>query len=251
MTLNIWNYNEPWKQRRRIISDLIMHIDPDVVCLQETRHDFRFERGLGQGQQIASATGMHATSHVAQVYCPFPRLDEGLTTLTRQPPLRVMVEELSQVPHEREDENRRICLGVTVSEGSKNIDVFNTHFSLGEQARVLNARETYSFMTRESSGPAILFGDLNAKPETAPLRFLRGETSFDGITGDLVDCWIEMNPTDPGFTYASFGPYHRIDYALARNLVGKLRGIEIVGQEATNGVYPSDHLGIVIEVDLP
>jgi endonuclease/exonuclease/phosphatase family metal-dependent hydrolase len=251
MTLNIWNYNEPWKERRRIISDLIMHLEPDVVCLQETRHDFRFEGGLGQGEQIARATGMHTTSHVAQVYWPFPRLDEGLTTLTRQLPVRVLVEELSQVPHERADENRRICLGVTVSSEGRHIDVFNTHFSLGARARVLNARETYSFISRHSPGPAILFGDLNAKPDTEPLCFLRGETPLDGITANLVDCWTEMHANDPGFTYASFDPYHRIDYALARNLEGRLRLVEIVGQEATDGVYASDHLGIVVDLEWP
>jgi endonuclease/exonuclease/phosphatase family metal-dependent hydrolase len=251
MTLNIWNYNKPWRERRRIISELIMHTDPDVVCLQETRHDFRFEGGLGQGEQIAALTERHATSRAAQVYWPFPRQDEGLTTLTRVPPERVFIEELSQVPDERADENRRICLGVTVAEGGSEIDVFNTHFSLGERARLLNARETFSFISAQAVRPALLFGDLNCRPDTDPIRFLRGEIEVDGATGDLVDCWTEANPADAGFTFASFNPYHRIDYAHSRNLAGRVRRAEIVGQEASAGIYASDHLGILIEVDLP
>jgi endonuclease/exonuclease/phosphatase family metal-dependent hydrolase len=251
MTLNIWNYNKPWKERRRIISELIMHTDPDVVCLQETRHEFRFEAGSGQGEQIASLTGRHATSRAAQVYWPFPRLDEGLTILTRVSPERVMIEELSQVPDERADENRRICLGVTVTEGNSKIDVFNTHFSLGVRARLLNARETYSFLSRQAAGPALLFGDLNCTPDTEPMRFLRGETEVEGATGDLVDCWTEANPADAGFTFASSNPYHRIDYALSRNLTGRIRRAELVGQEDSDGIYASDHLGILIEVDVP
>src|SRR5579884_862631 len=103
MTFNIWNYNPPWPERRRLLADLILAHDPDVVALQETRHDFRFEGGRSQGDQLARLTDRHAVSAVAQVYWPFPRVDEGLTILTQEEPDDVTVVRLPRVRGERAD----------------------------------------------------------------------------------------------------------------------------------------------------
>src|SRR6059058_5990073 len=130
MTLNIWNYNRPWDLRRQVLVDVISTHDPDVVALQETRHDWRFERGRGQGEQLAERTGYHPTSAIAQVYMPLLRVDEGLTILTRQPPVDVEVRRLTQHRQERHDENRRICLAVRMEIDGKQAHIFDTHFSL-------------------------------------------------------------------------------------------------------------------------
>jgi endonuclease/exonuclease/phosphatase family metal-dependent hydrolase len=250
LTLNIWNYTPPWEKRRELIVDLLTSINPDVACLQETRRDFRFDHGVGQGEQIARLAGMHATSHVAQVYWPFPRVEEGLTILTRVAPERTMFRELTQLSDEREDENRRICLGVCVQGSSGPVHVLNTHFSLGDRARVLNACETHAYAVELGEGPVLLFGDFNCNPESAPIRYLLGELGVEGETGDFVDCWASCRPDDRGYTYASWRPYHRIDFALARGLNGRVTSVELAGTVATDGLYPSDHLGIVIDVEV-
>lgn len=250
LTLNIWNYTQPWNERRALITDLIANTDPDVVCLQEVRHDFRFEHGRGQGEQIAERAGRRVVSRVAQVYWPWPRVDEGLAILTRSAPERVMVRELTQLAQEREDENHRICLGVTVKESGRSVHVFNTHFSLGPRARLQNARETYRFVAASGEDPAFVFGDLNCEPDSTPIRFLTGDLEVDGERADLVDCWSSLYPDLPGYTYASFHPVRRIDYAFARNLTNSQVHAEIVATESRNGVYPSDHMGILIDVNL-
>lgn len=246
MTFNIWNYHRPWKERRAIIADLIRHHQPDVAVLQETRHDFRYEGGLGQDEQLAAITGYHPTWAKGQVYVPILRVDEGLAILTRETPKAVMMRELARLPHERDDSNQRVCLGVTVESRGREVHIFNTHFSLSERARVSNAREVARFI-REQSGdePALVMGDLNAEPHTLPIRFLLGEEEIDGEVGDFVDCWLAANPQDPGYTYASWEGIRRIDYVLGRNLpVGPLTA-ELIGMDAANEVYASDHLGIV------
>ena len=251
MTFNIWNYTRPWPARRQAIAALIQAHSPDVVAVQETRHDWRFERGKGQGEQLADLTGYHATSRIAQVYVPIFRVDEGLTILTRRPPARVMERRLTMHPAEREDENQRLCLGVTIEDENGPLDVYDSHFSLSAQARETNALEVAGFV-QELSGdrPAVLMGDLNALPHTRPIRFLCGEAEIDGATGDFVDLWTLAHPQDPGFTYASWEPTHRIDYVLGRNLPRGVTSAMVVGGEAVNGVYPSDHLGVVVERSL-
>jgi endonuclease/exonuclease/phosphatase family metal-dependent hydrolase len=251
MTLNIWNYTRPWVARRQQIVSLIEAHQPDAVALQETRHDFRFERGKGQGEQIAELTGYHPTSAVGQVYFPVLRVDEGLTILTRQPPERMIVRQLTRLRRERRDENQRICLGVQMLHGAHRVHVFDTHFSLSSTARVSNAVEVARFVREQSlDQPAVLMGDLNAEPDSLPIRFLLGQETVDGESGDFVDCWVQANAGEPGYTDESFNPRQRIDYILARNLPDGVLRTSIVGGEAVHGVYLSDHLAIVAEIDL-
>lgn len=249
MTFNIWNYNRPWPRRRKLIADLILLHRPDVVALQETRHDWRFERGRGQGEQLADLTGYHPTWALGQVYFPLLRVDEGLTTLTAGPPVRTMSRELTKHRRDRDDRNQRVCLGVTVEVGGRRVDVYNSHFSLSQEARQSNALEAVAFIKEVSgNGPSLLMGDLNALPDTPPIQFLLGNLSLQGQTGDFSDCWKAAHPDKPGFTYGSFNPTHTIDYVLARNIQA-VQSALIVGNEAVDGVYPSDHMGLVVELE--
>ena len=250
MTYNIWNYSRPWKERREQIAALISRHRPDAVALQETRHDFRFERGEGQGNQIARLTGYHPTFAVGQVYFPVLRVDEGLTVLTMQEPRHVQVRRLTQLHGERGDENQRICLQVTIDAGGAPFHVFDTHFSLSETARISNAREVSDLVAQQAGDEAaVVMGDLNAEPDTPPIRFLTAKLEVDGERGDFVDCWLAANPEAQGYTYASWGGIRRIDYILARN-IRSVRSAEIVGGAATGGVYPSDHMGIVADLEV-
>lgn len=251
MTFNIWNYTSPWKQRRELIAALIDQHRPDAVALQETRHDFRFERGKGQGEQLAEMTGYHPTVAVGQVYLPVFRVDEAVTILTPNRPERTMQRELRRLPHERDDENQRVCVGVQIRARDRECFVFNTHFSLSEPARISNALDVTRFIQEVSGNqPGVIMGDLNAEPGADSIRLLRGEFSQEGETGDFFDCWTVAHPNEPGFTYASFGPVRRIDYAFARNLSHAGISMEIVGQNPINGVYPSDHMGLVVTLPI-
>ncbi len=251
MTLNIWNYTRPWVPRRQQIAALIETHQPDVVALQETRHDWRFERGVGQGDQLARMTGYCPSFAVGQVYLPVLRIDEGLTVLTRQEPAHVTVQRLTRHRRELHDQNQRICLGVSLDYAGAQVHIFDTHFSLSPVARITNAIEVARFV-RDRSGdqPAVLMGDLNAEPDTPPMRFLLGKETIDGESADFVDCWTQANPDESGYTYASFDPVRRIDYVLGRNLPSGVLSASIIGGEPVDGIYPSDHMGIVVDLDL-
>ena len=255
LTLNIWNYSGLWTERRRAIASIIQQHLPDVVALQETRHDFRYERGRGQAEQIAELTQYIPTWALGQVYVPILRVDEGISLLTRVPPSAVTTRHFTRNGHERDDENQRLCLGLTLPRAEGSVHVFNTHFSMSAPARRHNAREVFEFVKDQSgSEPAILMGDLNAEPHTPEIRFLIGEETLAGTppppAGDFRDCWTALHPHEPGFTYGSDAPVRRIDYVLVRNVATSPRSAEIVGAAMVNGVYPSDHMGILVEFDL-
>lgn len=246
MTFNIWNYTRPWTVRRDLIAALITAQQPDVVALQETRHDFRYERGAGQGDQLAERTGYHPTFALGQVYVPLLRVDEGLTILTRRPPIDSAVRRLTRYPHQRDDGNQRICLTVTVQDGGRRVHIFDTHFSLSPEARISNALEVAAFVEeRAGSEPLFLMGDLNAQPSEAPIEFLLGEREIDDRRGTFFDCSAAANRA--GCTYPSWGAVQRIDYVLAQNVDPRTVSAWTVGADPAGGVYPSDHLGIVVE----
>ncbi len=251
LTLNIWNFQHQWSRRREVIAGLIAAHRPDVVALQETRHDFRFQRGRGQAEQIAELTGYHATWVLGQVYIPFPRVDEGLTILTPDVPPRVMVRRLTRDRRLRGDGNQRVCLGVALGRGSDEFHFYTSHFALNPRARERNALEVMRFV-REQSGatPSILVGDLNEVPESPSIRFLVGDRNIEGETGDWIDCWTAVHPDQLGYTYASWEPVRRIDFVLARNFARPPVAAQLVGDESRNGVYASDHIGILVEFPL-
>ena len=154
-------------------------------------------------------------------------------------------------PHQLRDHNQRVCLGVRVVCNGREVDVYNTHWSLSARARETNAYEVARFVVeRSGERPALLMGDLNAEPDNAPIRFLVGDESLDGFSGDFVDCWNASNPGQPGYTYASFDPVRRIDYVMGRELPFGVRSARVIGGEAIDGIYPSDHMGILVEIDL-
>jgi endonuclease/exonuclease/phosphatase family metal-dependent hydrolase len=256
MTFNIWNYQRDWPRRRELIVRLIDAHRPDVVALQETRHDPRYESGRGQGEQLAALLGYRLTTAVAHVFLPFPRVDEGLSILTARPPLRVMQRRLTRIPLARRvadpelrgDGNQRICLGVAVRSGKGEVCLYDTHFSLNARMRLVNAVEAAAFI-HETAGdaPAVLMGDLNADPGDPPLRYLRGELSVDGATADYLDCWTALHPGDPGYTDETWRPRRRLDYVLARNFPAPPVRAELVGADPVDDVYASDHMAVLVD----
>jgi endonuclease/exonuclease/phosphatase family metal-dependent hydrolase len=243
MTQNIWNYNRQWRRRLQMIADQIRQEQPDVVCLQETRHDFRYHRGVGQGEQLAEITGYYPTIAIGQVYSRFPRVDEGLTILTRDPPLRSMLRRLTRFRRRLRDGNQRICLGVTIENEGIEVDVYTSHFSLSPKSRLINAREVVELIDEQSGDrPAILMGDLNSPPDTPSFQILVGPE------GGFVDCWHVAHPDELGFTTDSWRPHDRIDYIMVRNFPGCISSVRLIGDKPVSGIYPSDHFGLVVDL---
>ena len=96
--------------------------------------------------------------------------------------------------------------------------------------------------------PVVLLGDFNARPERATYAYLR-EAGFD-------DAWLQANPDGPaGLTCCHAHPLDdpgdtlrtRIDLILTRGLAAT--DAWVVGEFA-NGLWSSDHQGVVAELVL-
>jgi endonuclease/exonuclease/phosphatase family metal-dependent hydrolase len=124
-------------------------------------------------------------------------------------------------------------------------------------ARFVSERRTNEF-------PAIVTGDLNAEPDSDEIRMLCGHKTSGAVRGlVLVDAWRYADPADPGWTWDRRNPHveetgepsARIDYVLVGppkgGRSGRVRRVQVAGGEPVDGVWPSDHAAVVVELELP
>ena len=122
------------------------------------------------------------------------------------------------------------------------------------------ARELRGPGSRERP-PVVLAGDLNATPDSDELRALTGRSAppVPGLV--FTDCWPQVS-AESGHTWVRRNPYlrdatwpeRRLDYVLTswprRAPVGNPVHAFLVGDEPVDGVWPSDHLGVAVDVRL-
>jgi len=254
MSYNIWNYNEPWKDRRKLIVDTILEADPDVVGLQEIRDDRKFNPvGHDQARQIAERTGFDYEYQPAMIYSRTPRSVEGLCIMSRHSIDSTSYIELTRSPSDERDFHQRIVLNGTVALPVGSLEFFVTHFSLSPEMRVNNAVELLQFVnTFNSHLPKFIVGDFNCTPDELPIRILTGmESVEDQMTiGNFVDLWEE---TCPGAgTYAFTHDERRIDFIFmipSPWAEANVKDVTILNKNE-EGLFASDHSAVTTTVDI-
>jgi endonuclease/exonuclease/phosphatase family metal-dependent hydrolase len=251
MTLNIWNYNDPWPRRRELIVDAVREVDPDVIGFQEIRHDgARDEDGRNQAEQLAARLpDYQIVIQPAQVDAGSDRW-EGLAIFSRLPIASTDHVELSRDPSDSRDNHQRIVLHAEIDTSAGSLHVYDTHLSLSREGRRRTVREIAAFIDRNAA-PAVLVGDFNEVPEEEAIHHIAEGAGF-------LDAWPALHPDDPGHTFSSDNPYtnaddsRRIDYVFLRQGdLAHLRACRrIADRPASDGHCPSDHYGLVVDLEL-
>lgn len=131
----------------------------------------------------------------------------------------------------------------------------------GREWRLGEAQETLAFVERVAGAePAILLGDFNALPESEEIALLRAAGFVDafaaagsgpGITWDEEgnanirlqrETYPDEVPQDP--------PNKRIDYIFLRGAGLEATRAEVVLNRTVEGLYPSDHYGVLAEIEV-
>ncbi|KAL0237431.1 hypothetical protein PCE1_000828 [Barthelona sp. PCE] len=114
---------------------------------------------------------------------------------------------------------------------SKEICVVNTHFDLSTEARLRMAQDVLDFIG--VGGHSIIVGDLNAEPNSEPIRLLRS---------NYRDCLQYVEEGDLT-TYHGFGKSSKtLDYIFCTEPLEPI-SVRIDNYEV-NGIHYSDHYGI-------
>jgi endonuclease/exonuclease/phosphatase family metal-dependent hydrolase len=115
-------------------------------------------------------------------------------------------------------------------------------------------------------GHAVLLGDLDATPDAASTRFLRGRQPVDGVSVCYQDAWETVRGEAPGWTFDAANPLvragevatavsRRIDWILVRSgLHGptlRVASCSLLLAAPVDGVWASDHYGVVADLAVP
>lgn len=258
LTLNIWNRQGPWEQRLPLLREGVRRLDPDLVGLQEVidDHGRTQAHALGEGLGYQAAFGL-AHDHGGGVGFGNAVLSRWPITSARTLPL----------PTGTSDEHRSLLVCAVASPHGE-IPFFVTHLNwkfhhgVVREQQVVAIAEHLHDLAPIAGLPPILVGDLNAEPEAAEIRFLKGLQSLAGKSTFLADCFAVAGE-GPGFTFdptrnPHAAPTHeyprRIDYVLVRGPDEQARGqplaARVVLEELHGGVAASDHYGVLAEISM-
>ncbi len=258
MKVVTWNVNS-LKVRMPRVLELLAALEPDVVCMQETKT----EAAAFPADELAAA-GYDAVHHSAGRWA-------GVAILARHEvgPIADAVSGLSG--ELREDEARWV--EATVS-GMRVASVYVPNGrevdspTYDEKLAFLDAIAERAGQLRSSDEPMLIAGDFNVAPADIDVYDV---AAFEGSThvqpeerrrveaileaGELVDAYRELHPDDVHYTWWDYrqGHFHRgmglrIDLALlSARAAGTLTACGIA-RDFRKGTKPSDHAPLVVEL---
>jgi len=241
LTLNTWQERGPWRDRWELILKGIKEYDADIVAFQEVFNmDWAREVRERSGYPYLAVSGEHS----------------GLIFLSRFKP--VEQECLVMKTKSPTEDYLRYVFYLKVDTDGGSIALFNTHLSwrTGENdVRMKQTLELEAFVEQKAKDlPVAVMGDFNGASNTPPVVYLREIRKW-------IDTFWVKSPGVPGLTWDYRNPYaeaerekmaeRRIDYIFIRERTGpfeKILSSRVVFNEPSGeGVFPSDHFGVVTE----
>ena len=204
-----------WSHRLPLLARAIRSTEPHLVCLQEC-----LGSGVSLAPDLAAVLGFPLYADAGSPY---------LAILSRLPVKKV--ETLSHLQAKP--------LHVVATAGSTDVSVLCVHLPLARaEPRDELVRELGAWQSPASH--TILAGDLNASPSD--------EVTLMLLEADYVDVSAACGPTMP-----NPHPVVRLDYVLARSEPpGMMSAVSagVLGLEGdADGFLPSDHAGVVVEIE--
>ena len=240
LTLNTWQERGPWQKRWDIILKGLEEHSPDIAAFQEV-----FNRDWAKELQVRSGY-----EHLI-----FPEEPGGEMLLSRFPPEES--ECLTMKTKSPTEDYDRYALYAKFSVAGRSTHIFNTHLSWRLEEGDIRKRqvEELGHFIRAKAGreAAFVVGDFNAPPESLEIQKMMLESGF-------MDLFNVMHPKDPGLTWNNMNPFtvgssvkmpdRRIDYIFVRGIsMPKLQSAELVYTQPVEGLYASDHFGVLAAVD--
>jgi endonuclease/exonuclease/phosphatase family metal-dependent hydrolase len=257
VTFNIWNRQGPWERRLPLIRAGLAALDADVIALQEV---LAMPGVPTQADAIADGLGWNV------FHAPAWDIGGGLTFGNAiLSPHAITDGERLALPTPPGLDTRSVAFArVHAPHGP--IPVFATHLTVQfhlcdvRRAQVVALVDHVARLAPIGGPPPVVLGDFNARPDSDEMRFMRGLTSIEGRSVYFADAWIASGADEPGYTYdrkngfalRAHEPSSRIDYIYVRGPDARMRGeplaAKLVLDQPEDGVWPSDHFGVLAEI---
>jgi endonuclease/exonuclease/phosphatase family metal-dependent hydrolase len=262
LTWNLWWQFGPWRQREAAIASVVVDLQPDVLLLQEVWSD-------GDDSSAARLAG-HLGYHHALTDDPSARRRDGKpgfhNAIVSRWPLHEVTTHPLPGPHGRMGVRRALSAAVQPSGGDRWRFV-SLHLDYQFDASALRQRQCETLLhlvaglrgDPEREPPVVIGGDFNAPPDSDEIRLLTGRRAMPLPGVVLSDSWEHVGD-GPGATWRADNPYQagttwpnrRLDYVFVSwprpKPLGNPTRAALVGVGPVDGVVPSDHAGVVVDL---
>jgi endonuclease/exonuclease/phosphatase family metal-dependent hydrolase len=269
VTLNVWN-NEGDPRRMEIINDELHRLSPDLVAFQEVVHG----GADPQLDRLLSGLGLHATHQADALVTDLPGSDRygGSAVATRWP--HHLVEVLDMRTAEAADVPWATLAVLVPIPDEGNLLFIGTTAAWRLNAEAARERQAIALTDLDARHrqalPSIIAGDFNAAPDAASIRYLSGLQSLSGRSVQYHDAW-GIAGKEEGFTWSVDNPNaktgmgqivrqrnvrRRIDYIFVGSWHShpkarcEIHAARLVFDRPTNGVWPSDHFGLLVDLEV-
>lgn len=259
-TLNVWNKSGPWQDRKRLICEELLRLQPDVVGFQELL------RLSPEGEGTEPTPSRMPTEPWSSANDQLSELAADLSALGGEPQQLAFFQAKSYggglvlgnglmtrfelldvrgfpLPGEESGETRSLLYALLNTPAGR-LPVFVTHLNWKWHHGSVRVRQVQAIAEHIQrleplaadpgwdSLPPVLMGDFNAEPDSDEIRFLRGLHTLDGQSVYFADAWSWAGDGGPGYTFdrangfaaRSNEPPRRIDYVFVRGPDAWLRG---------------------------
>ncbi|MFE1034917.1 endonuclease/exonuclease/phosphatase family protein [Streptomyces sp. NPDC058807] len=259
VTWNLWWRFGPWADRQKAILAVLRELRPDVVGLQEV---WSTDDGGNLAAWLADELGLHSAFAACEAPGRWQRrigddtVGIGNAVLSRWP---VTGRATLRLPAPTELDDGRLAFHARLDAPGHPVPFFTAHLNSGARAGAVRREQAAALAAfvaahRHGTGfPPVVTGDLNARPESPEVRLLRA--------GRLHDVWEHAGPAAPSATWDPANPYipdppvpgARIDYVHVGppgpGGLGRVRAVRRAGDGPVDGVWPSDHAAVVVDLD--
>jgi endonuclease/exonuclease/phosphatase family metal-dependent hydrolase len=261
-TLNVFGVRADWPRRREVLRVGFAELNPDLVSFQEVIKTPHYD----QARDILG-DDYHFAHHSV-------RLDDGQgdSIASRWP-----IADVHQLDVPSRESEARLSSSLLVEieapapAGSVLLVVNHASaFELDREAdREHEAVVIASLLEREVAGRkahVIVAGDLNARPDSASIRYWTGAQALNGTSVCYRDAWATLHPNEPGHTFTpenrltvtaedgqwELEPGRRIDYILVRctgyGPTLHIKDSRRIFDRPMADVWASDHFGVTADL---
>lgn len=267
MTWNLWWRFGSWRTRLAAIRAVLRAQRPDIIGLQEVWDDGTVNLAAQLSEDLGYSWSWSPDRNTDR--WRGRRIDPGVTVgnaiLSRYP---IVSTDRLRLPAGHVDEGR-MALFASIEVRGVQVPFFTTQLTSAPDQSSLRCEQVSALARfvaerRTTRFPAVVTGDLNAEPDSDEMRKLCGHKTSGAVPGlVLVDAWRYADPTDPGWTWNRKNPHvdetgepsARIDYVLVGppgdGGAGRVEAVHLAGDEALDGVWPSDHAAVCAALSAP
>jgi endonuclease/exonuclease/phosphatase family metal-dependent hydrolase len=252
----------PWRERRARVVELILDLEPDVLCLQEVSAgqlddlkqdlpDYEVVAGEASGPIVLPAWPAIIAMPAHLLLGDYFKAAELCPILLRRDSLRATASgsvKLRTPRPARAFKAHSLTWVRAETRSGFTFEVANTHLGILPWRARASGRELLAAMNElRTQHPQILTGDFNSRPSGGVLR----ELSDDGDPAGFRDAWSEASRRDGGGSTFHWGlglPGPRIDYVLSRPGL-RPRSAKVSGPERGKPRV-SDHWAMTVEYEV-